>query len=151
MGKTWTRIDPKMGLTPIPFMSGLIKINTFTLRHINSLFSVSNLTYLPSYEPIKCTKEVVCQLRPCYMLVEERLRDEAENGKLSIPVPNPSETSSLKMRESWTYRKRQMPIRSTNDMFILSSKLNKKVVWIALSEDDQQLRKKEFLFRYFRN
>ena len=74
-------------------------------------------------------------------MVEERLRDDAENGKLSIPLPNPSETSSLKMMNSGTYRKRQMPIRSTSDMFILSSKLNQKVVWIALSEDDQQLRK----------
>ena len=54
----------------------------------------------------------------------ESLRDDAENGKLSIPVPNPSETSSLKMMKRGTYRKRQMPIRrSTNDMFILSSKL----------------------------
>ena len=71
--------------------------------------------------------------------VEERLRNDAENGKLSIPLPNPaSETASLKMMDSGTYRKRQMPIRYTIDIFILSSKLNRKVVWIALSEDDQR-------------
>ena len=123
MGKTWTRIDPNMGLTPIPFMSGLIYLTPSLYGALLVYYSVSNQTYLSSHEPSKCTKEVVCQLRPCYMLVEERLRDDAENGKLSIPVPNPSETSSLKMMESRTYRKRQMPIRSTNDMFILSSKL----------------------------
>ena len=37
----------------------------------------------------------------------ESLRDDAENGKLSIPVPNPSETSSLKMMKRGTYRKRR--------------------------------------------
>ena len=46
-----------MGLTPIPFMSGFIKL-TPSLYGTLLLFSVSNLTYLPSYEPIKCTKEV---------------------------------------------------------------------------------------------
>ena len=104
MGKTWTRIDPNMGLTPIPFMSGLIYLTPSLYGALLVYYSVSNQTYLSSHEPSKCTKEVVCQLRPCYMLVEERLRDDAENGKLSVPVPNPSETSSLKMMESRTKR-----------------------------------------------
>ena len=60
-----------------------------------------------------------------------------------VPVPNPSETSSLKMMEV----EHNIIINgnaSTNDMFILSSKLifNLKVVWIALSEDDQEIYKK---------
>ena len=34
-------------------------------------------------------------------IIEEGLRDDTENGKLSVPFPNPSETPSLKMIEKW--------------------------------------------------
>ena len=67
MGKTWTRIDPNMGLTPIPYMSGLIYLTPSLYGTLLVYYSVSNLTYLTSFVPIKCIKEVVCQLRPCYI------------------------------------------------------------------------------------
>ena len=85
-GKTWTRIDPNMGLTPIPFMSGLIYLTPSLYGTLLVYYSVSNLTYLTSFVPIKCIKEVVCQLRPCYM-VEERLSDDAGNGKYRFHLP----------------------------------------------------------------
>ena len=70
MGKTWTRIDPNMGLTPIPYMSGLIYLTPSLYGTLLVYYSVSNLTYLTSFVPIKCIKEVVCQLRPCYMVLQ---------------------------------------------------------------------------------
>ena len=74
---------PKNGTNnPYPVHVRVDKINTFTLLHINSIFSVTiNLTYLPSYEPIKCTKEVVCQLRPCYMASNQQSSTSINNQK----------------------------------------------------------------------
>lgn len=78
--------------------------------------------------------------RECDTIVEERLRDDAENGKLSIPFPNPSETPSLKMMESGTYRTITGNADKEHQQYVHSLKqANLKVVWIALSEDDQQL------------
>ena len=87
---------PKYGSNPYPVHVRVNIFNTFTLRHISttSPFSVSNLTYPSSSEPIKCSKEGVCQLRPCFM-VKERLSNDAENEIFFVPVPNPSETASL--------------------------------------------------------
>ena len=96
--KTWTRIDPNMGLTPIPSRSGLIYLTpslygTFLLVY----FVLAILTILSPSEPIKCSKEAVCQLRPCFM-VEERLCNDVGNEILTGPLPNPSETARLEIR-----------------------------------------------------
>jgi len=63
------RIDPNMGLTPIPSRSRLIYLTPSlygTLLIVNFVLAI--LTILSPSEPIKCSKEAVCQLRPCFMV-----------------------------------------------------------------------------------
>ena len=63
--KTWTRIDPNMGLTPIPSRSGLIYLTPSLYGTLLLVYFVlAILTILSPSEPIKCSKEAVCQLRP---------------------------------------------------------------------------------------
>ena len=59
-----------MGLTPIPSRSGLIYLTPSlygTLLLVNFVLAI--LTILSPSEPIKCSKEAVCQLRPCFMAI----------------------------------------------------------------------------------
>ena len=96
--KTWTRIDPNMGLTPIPSRSGLIYLTPSLYGTLLLVYFVlAILTILSPSEPIKCSKEAVCQLRPCFM-VEERLCNDVGNEILTGPLPNPSETACLEIR-----------------------------------------------------
>jgi hypothetical protein len=96
--KTWTRIDPNMGLTPIPSRSGLIYLTPSLYGTLLLVYFVlAILTILSPSEPIKCSKEAVCQLRPCFM-VEERLCNDVGNEILTGPLPNPSETARLEIR-----------------------------------------------------
>ena len=97
---TWTRIAPNTGLTPIPSRSGLIYLTPSlygTLLLVNFVLAI--LTILSPSEPIKCSKEAVCQLRPCFM-VEERLCNDVGNEILTGPLPNPSETARLEIRNN---------------------------------------------------
>ena len=65
---TWTRIDPNTGLTPIPSRSGLIYLTPSLYGTLLLVYFVlAILTILFPSEPIKCSKEAVYQLRPCFM------------------------------------------------------------------------------------
>jgi len=94
---TWTRIDPNTGLTPIPSRSGLIYLTPSlygTLRLVYLVLAI--LTILLPSEPIKCSKEAVCQLRPCFM-VEERLCNDVGNEIIFGSLPNPSEIATANL------------------------------------------------------
>jgi hypothetical protein len=94
---TWTRIAPNTGLTPIPSRSGLIYLTPSlygTLRLVYLVLAI--LTILFPSEPIKCSKEAVCQLRPCFM-VEERLCNDVGNEIIFGSLPNPSEIATANL------------------------------------------------------
>ncbi len=67
--KVRTRIAPNTGLTPIPSRSGLIYLTPSLYGTLLLVYFVlAILTILLPSEPIKCSKEAVCQLRPCFMV-----------------------------------------------------------------------------------
>ena len=69
MGKNMDEDRPNTGVTPIPSRSGLIYLtpSLYGTLLLVVYFVLAILTILFPSEPIKCSKEAVCQLRPCFM------------------------------------------------------------------------------------